>query len=83
MAKNIAKATQRDRVIAYINEYGSITSWQAYADLGIMQLGARIFELKELGYVFKKEKTYRLNRWGEKVKFDKYMIVEQNEVATV
>ena len=75
------RPTQRDRVIAYINEFGYITSWQAYADLGIMQLGARIFELKERGYIFKKEKTYRLNRWGDKVKFDKYMLVGNiNEV---
>lgn len=71
----MAKTTQRDKVIAYIREFGYITSWDAYADLGIMQLGARIFELKEQGYLFKKEKVKKLNRWGQEVKFDKYMLV--------
>jgi len=77
----MARTTQRDRVIAYINEFGYITSWQAYSDLGIMQLGARIFELKERGYLFKKEKVKRRNRWGQEVVFDKYMLVGNiNEV---
>lgn len=71
----MAKTTQREMVLNYIREFGYITSWDAYADLGISQLGARIFELKERGYLFKKEKVKKLNRWGQPVKFDKYMII--------
>ena len=48
----MARTTQKDRVVAYINEFGSITTWQAYADLGITRLSARIWELKEEGYIF-------------------------------
>jgi hypothetical protein len=73
MAKRV---TQRDRVLAYIRDFGSITSWQAYEDLGIMQLGTRIFELKERGYRFKKEKVTKKNRYGDKCRFDKYMLEE-------
>ena len=47
--------TQKERIVKYINDFGSITSFQAYSDLGITQLGARIFELKKLGYRFKTE----------------------------
>lgn len=47
------KITQRDRVINYIREFGSISSWEAYKDLGITQLATRIKELKEQGYEFK------------------------------
>lgn len=36
------KMTQKDRIINYIREFGSITSWEAFEELGIMQLGARI-----------------------------------------
>lgn len=30
------KITQKQRIINYIREFGYITSWQAYQDLGIM-----------------------------------------------
>ena len=29
------KIAQKDRIINYIREFGSISSWEAYADLGI------------------------------------------------
>lgn len=76
------KPTQKDRVVAYINEFGSITTWQAYADLGITRLSARIWELKEEGYIFKKDRVKRMNRYNQPISFDKYMIVGNiNEVA--
>ena len=49
------KLNQRERVLKYIVDFGYITSWQAYQDLGITQLGARIKELKDIGYQFKKD----------------------------
>lgn len=70
------KPTQCDKIIDYIKRYGSITSWQAYADLGITQLGARIFNLKERGYLFKKERINTTNRMGEKTYYDIYRLVE-------
>lgn len=36
------KTNQKQRIINYIREFGSITSLEAYKDLGITQLGARI-----------------------------------------
>ena len=74
------KTTQRDRVIDYIRNFGSITSWQAYADLGIMQLGARIFELEDEGYVFRKETVESKNRYGEKVQYKRYSFYEEELV---
>lgn len=32
------KTTQKQRIINYIREFGSISSWEAYKDLGITQL---------------------------------------------
>lgn len=72
------KPTQRDRIIRYIRDFGSITSWQAYADLGVSQLATRIFELKELGYEFTKERVNTTNRYGEKTHYDKYKLKESN-----
>lgn len=36
------KINQRQRIINYINQFGSITSKDAYDDLGITQLATRI-----------------------------------------
>lgn len=44
--------SQKTQVIEYIQKYGSISSYEAYAHLGITQLGARIDGLKKDGYVF-------------------------------
>lgn len=67
---------QKQKVLKYINDYGSITSWEAYSDLGIMQLGARIDGLQKDGYSFKKEWEQRKNRYGEPVRFMKYSLSE-------
>lgn len=71
--------TQKERIIEYINQFGSITSWQAYQDLGIMQLGARIDQLQKEGYVFKTEWEHKENRYGEPVSFKRYYIKEKVE----
>ena len=70
------KITQKELIIKYLKDFGSISSWKAYAELEITQLGARIFELKEKGYVFKKERVKRLNRYGREIAFDKYSLAE-------
>lgn len=77
MAKLEKKLTQCDRIIDYLKRYGSITSWQAYADLGITQLAARVFQLKERGYRFETERVNTKNRMGEKTHYDIYRLVER------
>ena len=74
------KITQKQRILDYINEFGYITSWEAYQDLGVTQLGARIKELKEQGYKFNKEREYNKNRFGDPVHFDKYYLEKNNEI---
>ena len=71
------KINQRNKVINYINKHGSITSYQAYLDLGITQLATRISELKEQGYNFTDEWITKKNRDGEPVSFKKYMLVKE------
>lgn len=70
------KVTQRDRVLQYIREFGSITSWQAYAELGCTQLATRISELKQRGYEFEKTRVKSKNRYGDKTHYDEYRLVE-------
>lgn len=68
------KIPQKQRVIDYINKFGSISSWEAYADLGITQLGARIDQLKKEGYNFKTEWESSKNRFGEKTDYKRYYL---------
>lgn len=75
------KPTQCDKILKYIRDFGSITSWQAYQELGVTQLGARIYQLKERGYKFNKTRVKTKNRYGEPTHFDEYRLVD-SEVAS-
>ena len=68
--------TQREMIIKYIKDFGYITSYQAYVDLGITQLATRIKELKEQGYSFNTEWITKRNRYGKNVSFKKYKLQE-------
>lgn len=70
------KITQKDRIINYIREFGSITSSDAYKDLGITQLGARVDGLKKEGYSFKTEWESGKNRYGDKIDYKRYYLVD-------
>ena len=67
---------QRTMIIDYIKSFGSITSYEAYIDLGITQLATRIKELKQQGYTFNTEWVTRKNRYGKNVNFKKYKFDE-------
>lgn len=70
---------QRDMIIDYIKDFGSITSYEAYIDLGITQLATRVKELKEQGYTFKTEWVTKKNRYGKNVSFKKYKLEVAND----
>ena len=69
------KKTQKERILEYINKFGSITSLEAYSELGITQLGARLDQLKREGYMFSTETEKGKNRFGEDVKYKRYRLV--------
>lgn len=70
------KTTQKQRIINYIREFGSISSWEAYSDLGITQLGARIDQLKKEGFEFRTEWESNTNRFGEKTDYKRYYLAD-------
>ena len=65
---------QKEMILDYIKNFGSITSFEAYIDLGITQLATRIKELKEQGYNFTYEWITKKNRYGKNVNFKKYKL---------
>lgn len=69
--------TQKEMILQYINDFGSITSMQAYADLGVTQLATRVKELKQQGYTFTTVPQTSTNRYGKPVHYVKYYLTEK------
>lgn len=70
--------TQKELICKYIQDYGSITPMDAFADLGITKLATRISEMKREGYEFKIETVKSKNRYGKSVTFAKYSFKGEN-----
>lgn len=66
---------QKERIVQYIKEFGSITALEAVRDLGVLQLSARLVELERDGYCFHKEQESSVNRYGERVYYTRYYLM--------
>lgn len=76
MVKNseIKLTKTEQRVFDYMVEFGSITSLQAFVDLGNSRLSATIFNLKKKGVVVGSENVIVKNRYKENCRIKKYWI---------
>ena len=70
--------TQTEAVLDYLERHGSITPLEAMNKLGIMRLGARIYDLKESGVKIITERVSEKNRFGELVSFARYRLEKEN-----
>lgn len=68
--------TQREAIIDYIEDFGSITPLEAFADLGITKLATRISEMRKDGMQFKIELVKSKNRYGKLIHYAKYSFAE-------
>ena len=73
------KPTQNERILDYIEEFGSITQLEALQDLGIMRLASRISDLKRLGYPIDSKVETVKNRYGEKCHIKRYFTANVTE----
>jgi hypothetical protein len=64
--------TQGERILKYIDEKGSITPMEAFAELGITKLATRISELRRGGEKIEKRYVTGTNRFGEKIQYMEY-----------
>ena len=74
-------ATQTQRIIDYIAEFGSITQLEALRDLGIMRLASRVSDLKRQGYPIISTTETVNNRFGEKCHIKRYSIRGDTDVC--
>ena len=68
--------TQCEQIIEYLNQFGSITPMEAFADLGITKLATRVSEMRKDGREFKIETVKSTNRFGKTVRYAKYSLKE-------
>ena len=69
------KKTQKDRVLEYIQQFGSITSLDAFRDLGNTRLSASIWLLRhEDGIEIESISESTKNRFGDTVSYFRYYI---------
>lgn len=66
--------TQNERVLKHMRKYGTITTKQAYDLYGITRLGARIYELRNMGFDIVADTVPVKNRFGEKAYVARYRI---------
>lgn len=66
--------TQEQRIIEYIDLFGSITTTEAFTDLGITRLASRIHDLQKSGYDIKREMVKGKNRYGEPIHYMRYSL---------
>lgn len=64
--------TQQQRILKYMDDFGSITTYEAFADLGITKLTTRISELRRKGYEILQEKVPHVDRYGNKSYYNRY-----------
>lgn len=65
----------KERILDYIKTFGSITTFQAFTDLGCTRLSEYIRQLR-LDYIIQDEWISTTNRYGEKVQYKKYWLEE-------
>lgn len=66
------KKTQEQKIISYVERFGSITPLEAISDLSVYRLASRMSSLKGKGYTFKTEMVHAVNRYGEPTHFARY-----------
>lgn len=69
------KLTQNERVLAYLEEYGSITQLEALSELSVFRLASRISTLRKLGYPITSKMETVKNRFGENCKIKRYSLL--------
>lgn len=74
------KSTQCDRLLSYLETHTAITPMDAWNDLGIYRLGARVWDLKhKRGLNITKQMVSVPNRFGETCKVAQYRLILEKE----
>lgn len=70
----MARKTQQDAVLEWLQAGESITSMQAFEMFGATRLSAIVFNLRKKGYVICAENVQVKNRFGQTVNMARYTL---------
>lgn len=71
------RPTQVQRIHKYMNDFGSITQFEAMRDLGVMRLASRISEMRKDGFDIVCRMETTRNRYGEKCHVKRYSLKKE------
>jgi hypothetical protein len=63
-----------------MRQFGSISTLEAFRDLGVARLASRIHDLKGQGYRIVSEMGTAKNRYNETIHFKIYRLKEEKEI---
>lgn len=63
-----------ERILKHLQEYGSITTWEAIQEYGCTRLSHYIWLLRKQRYNITDERVEFINRYGEKSRYKKYIL---------
>lgn len=67
---------QQQHILDYMEKFGSITTYDAFIDLGITKLTTRISELRQMGFKIGSETICKKNRFEQPIHYNKYFLAE-------
>ncbi len=70
----VVKMTQKEEILLYLMEKGSITRLQAACELHIFELASRIGELRKKGYNIKGTRMPAVNKYGRASHYNIYIL---------
>lgn len=71
----MGKLTMKDRILRHLQDYGSITTWEAIMEYGCTRLGHYIYLLRRKdNYNIADERITGKNRYGDATHYKKYYL---------
>ena len=64
--------TQNQMILRYMDDFGSISTMEAFVDLGVTRLASRIHEIISSGVAIEKEMVHSKNRYGKPISYMRY-----------
>lgn len=75
------RKTQKQKVIEYMTEHGSITTFEAFMELNITRLAEYIRQLKEDGYDVRKKGNTKKRTDGSTVYWETFWIENNKKIS--
>jgi hypothetical protein len=74
----LMKINQCSRILRHLKDHGSITSFEAFNEYGILRLASRINDLRAQGHKIVSETVSGKNRYNETTHYSLYRLEKEN-----